>query len=118
MMFEADVMEFPGFADLPKREKSKVHRVWDAFRELSNVSGEKGLLVTQSVVARLLDISRQRVHDLVKEGRLETYVFEGVPLVTEKSLVAFAQVERKTGRPCKIPVTIGECLRRAKGSVK
>jgi hypothetical protein len=114
MMFEADALEFPAFAGLPKREKSKLHKVWDAFQELSRVTEEKGLLVQQSIAARLLDVSPQRVNELVKAGRLETHNFNGVPLVTENSIVSFAKSERKSGRPCNLPTTLSESFRRAK----
>lgn len=112
MIYEAEVLEFPAFAELPKREKSKLQKIWDAFEELSKATDEKGLLVQQSIVARLLDVSPQRVSELVKLGRLETHVFNGVPLVTERSLVDFAKSERKAGRPC-IPETARGALKRA-----
>lgn len=113
MMFEAEAMDFPAFASLPKREKSKLQKVWDAFQELSRVTEQKGLLVNQSIAARVLDVSKQRVFELVRMGRLETHEFNGVPLVTENSILAFAKSERKAGRPRKIPTTFGETWKRA-----
>lgn len=118
-MFEAEALEFPAFADLPKREKSKVAHVWDTFRELSRVTEEKGMLVPQTFVAKLLGISTQRVHQLVAEGRFETYEMNGIPLITENSIVAFAKLERKSGRPLKvIRPTLADGMELAQGYVR
>jgi DNA-directed RNA polymerase subunit F len=113
-MYEAQIMEMPFVADLPKREKSKLRKLWDGLSELSKVAEEKGMLIQQSVAAKLLDVSPQRVNDLVKLGRLEIYVFNGVPLVTENSVVDYAKSERKAGRPVGVPTTAKEAWQRAR----
>lgn len=113
-MFKSEALEFPYVETLPKREKSKVVKVWDLFQEMSRVTDEKGMLVPQSLVAKVLDVSRQRIHDLVKQGGLETHDVFGVPFVTERSVVAYAKSERKAGRPMKVESTFNRSLAWAK----
>lgn len=101
MMFEAEALDFPAFAHLPKRDKSRIERVWDSFQELSRVSEQKGMLIPQVYAARVLDVSPQRVTELIRRGILETYNVHDVPFVTGNSVVAYAKSERKAGRPPK-----------------
>ena len=100
-MFEATGFDFPFLADLPKREKSKVVKVWETFEELSRVTAIEGMLIPQSFAAKILDVSRQRVYELSGEGRLKVVPVNGHLFVTEKSVVAYATSERKSGRPLK-----------------
>jgi len=102
-MFEASVNEFPFVAALPKREKSKMAKLWDSFREVKAITDEKGMLLPQKFAADLIGVSRQRVQELVEDGRLERVDLRGHPFITEKSMIAFAQSERKNGRPVKLP---------------
>lgn len=100
-VFEAQVNDFPFVADLPKREKGKVAKLWDAFKLLREQTAIHGILVPRPLAAQLLDLSTQRIDQLATAGRLETVVVDGHVYVTEKALLAFAIVERKTGRPFK-----------------
>lgn len=102
-MSQAAVAEFPFVEGLPKREKSKLAKLWDHFREVKAVTEQHGFLMPQRYAADLLGISRQRVHTLVKEGRLVSVVLLGVPYVTEASMMEYAQAERTGGRPPKAP---------------
>lgn len=117
-MFKAEVLEMPFVQDLPKREKSKLENVWEAFEEISRVVSEKGMLIPQTFAATLLGISRQRVNELVDLGGLESHVVNGVRFVTENSVVAYAQRERKAGRPHNLPVTMKESLKRSRQLVR
>jgi hypothetical protein len=117
-MFEAEALEFPAFASLPKREKSKIQKVWDTFQQLSQISKEKGMLMPQTFAAKVLDISKQRVNDLVKNGTLETFDVNGFPFVTEDSVVNYAKTERRSGRPINVPTTSKECWKRAVETAK
>lgn len=112
-MFEAQAMEFPFVERLPKREKSAMGKLWDRFQEASRISEKEGMLVPAGVAARLLDVSRQRVYDLCKQGTLRTVDLDGSMLITENSLVEYCQTERKAGRPIGIPTTNKEILQRA-----
>ncbi len=98
-MFKAEVLEFPAFVDLPKREKSKLSTVWDIFYEMSRIVDEKGMLVPQTFAAKVLGISKQRVGQLADAGKLEAIEFNGTRFITENSLVDHAKTERKVGRP-------------------
>jgi len=102
-MYEAVAPEFPFVEAMPKRDKSRWQKVWDHFNELRSVVAQKGMLVPQHLAAAVLGVSRQRVHVLVNEGRLEAVEVDGYRYVTEQSVVAFADTERKVGRPLKVP---------------
>lgn len=113
MMFEAQILEMPFVAELPKREKSKLHKLWDAFFDLREIVAKTGILVPQAAAARLLGVSPQRVGQLIGVGKLDTHVWNGSPWVTENSLIAFAESERKSGRPFNTPRTGKESVVRA-----
>lgn len=100
-MFEATMSEFPFVVELPKRERSKVRDIWQAFREFSKETEAKGGPVPVTLAAKLLGISRQRVWFLMQEGKLERVTFEDHAFVTGDSIVAMAKTERKAGRPVK-----------------
>jgi hypothetical protein len=89
--------------DLPKREKSKAQRVWEGFQALREATAAKGALVPLPLVAKLLDFSRSRASELAHTGRFDCVEVHGHLYVTEASVVAYAQSERKAGRPPKIP---------------
>ena len=93
--------DFPFVADLPKREKSRVVKLWDAFHELAAMHAEHGLPVPRSAAADLLEVSQQRIAQLIAAGKLTVVDFNGHSYVTEKSLKELAKTERKTGRPFK-----------------
>lgn len=99
-MFEAAVNEFPFVAELPKREKSKLAQLWERFQEIQAITERKGTIVPPIVAAELLGVSKQRVWQLMEDGRLERVMWRNQVFVTEKDLLAFAESERKTGRPC------------------
>jgi hypothetical protein len=110
--------DFPFMAELPKREKSKLAKGWELFRELQKTVEEKGFLVPANFASEILGVSKQRVHFLIKENRLETIVIQGHNYITEDSLVEFARSERKSGRPLNIVSTPKEAMERAKNILK
>lgn len=101
-MFEAEAIEFPFVQEMPKREKTRITKVWEQFRELSRIAEKKGMLVPQNFVAKLLGVSPQRIDQLAQEERLERVYVNGAAFITENSVVEFAATERKNGRPCKM----------------
>lgn len=117
-MHEATVNEFPFVAELPKREKSKLTKIWEQFQELSTAQEEHGILLPQVFVASMLGLSRQRVNEICKDGRLVVVQIGGRPFVTENSVIEFARTERKTGRPCNLPTTNKEIWKRSMDSAK
>lgn len=94
--------EFPFVAEMPKREKSRLAKVWDAFEAVRQSYAENGIPVAYKAAATLLEISHQRVDQLCESGKLKRVEFGGHRYVTEKSLIEFARSERKTGRPQKV----------------
>jgi hypothetical protein len=101
----ADVLtsEFPGFAEAyPKREKSKLARLWDMVSQMTDATSADGMLIPLSMAAKLLDLSRSRVDDIVRDGRLRRVTIDSHAFITENSIREFASVERKAGRPVKV----------------
>jgi excisionase family DNA binding protein len=89
--------ELPGMpeakAPAPKsREwlKAEVKRLWKFGREHNGV-----LLPSQA--AFLLGISRQRVYQLVEQGRLHVHEFAGRQYIAGDEVDAFEQLERHSG---------------------
>lgn len=91
--------EMPFMASLPKREKSRVAKLWDHFTEVKALMQDKGTLVPPTIAAELLEVHRSRIDQLVESGRLERIHFQGRPFITEVSLVRWAEAEHKNGRP-------------------
>lgn len=118
MMFEAAVTEFPFVEEMPKREKSKLVKVWDRLVAFKEIQEREGTLLSSRFVASLLDVSQQRVSELMKLGKLVRIDFEGHPFITEASVVAYAKSERKAGRPVKFPTNLPEAFDRARRAVK
>jgi hypothetical protein len=117
-MFEAAATEFPFVEDLTKREKSKVLSFWDQLKAFKKVVDREGNLLPLKFAAKLLSVSPQRVDQLVEEGRIKRVEFAGHVYVTENSLLEFAKLERRNGRP---PVTMpraGEIFRAARETVR
>lgn len=103
--------EFPFVGQLPKREKSKLRQVWDLINELSEIAKTEGVLVPATMAAKALNISRQRFHQLIQDRQIRVIVVQGNNYVSEKDLVAFAEVERKNGRPINPPDRWKDCIR-------
>lgn len=117
-MHEAAISEFPFVESLPKREKSKLAKLWDHFKEVKEQTEKHGALLPQTFVADLLGISRQRVHTLVNEGRLGTVRVGNNRLVTEASIVAWAQAEHPNGVNLNLPKTNTEIFKRTLAYVR
>lgn len=80
---------------LPRKEKSK----WEQLREMQEITRERGALLPTGLAAEVLDLSRQRLFQLLEAGRISQHEFFGRKWVTEKDLLDFAKSERKPGRP-------------------
>lgn len=78
---------------LPKRVKSK----WEELNELCDLVDKHGPIIPISVAADLLDLSRQRVYQLIDEGLLVPVDFASKRWLAEKQIRAFVEVERSTG---------------------
>jgi len=117
-MHEAAITEFDFVDKLPKREKSKVAKIWDQFKALSAAQEEHGILLPQVFVASMLGLSRQRVNFLCQEGRLVVVRIGDQPFVTENSTIEYAKSERKAGRPLNTPAGPKEMWKRSYGLAK
>ncbi len=117
-MFEAGVMEFPYVEQLPKREKSRLKKLWEHVAEIRAITEEKGLLLPVKLTASLLDISQQRIDQLCQAGSLERVNINGHPFVTETSIIEWGSSERKAGRPPNLPTTMKESWKRTKAGQK
>lgn len=111
-------MDFPFVAELPKREKSRVAKLWDAFAEIKALVEAHGVLMPFNLAADLGGVSPQRISQLVHRGEFETVEVRGHRYITEDSFVTWAKSERKNGRPLKIPATPGEAWKLAKKTSK
>jgi excisionase family DNA binding protein len=56
---------------------------------------------TVSEVSEMLGLSRQRVHILIKTGRLKAHRFGPVWMIEESAIAAIGPETRKVGRPAK-----------------
>lgn len=98
-MHVAEQLTIPTFEDLPKREKSRLQKVWEHFAEVRAIAKEHGLLVPIALAADLAGVSRQRIDELCERGLVIRIELNGRPFVTENSFVAWAKSERQVGRP-------------------
>lgn len=96
------VEEFEFVKSMPKGEKKLWQRVREHIDEIKRITDKRGIPVPQKLAANLLNVSQQRIDQLLKEGRLELVLVGGHPFVTEDSIVEYAQTERKQGRPTKM----------------
>lgn len=96
-MFDAEVKEFPFVEQLPKSEKGRVRKAWDALVELRAAYKEHGLLVPVRLVPQMLNVSRQRVDQIINAGHLKEVRPAGTRFITEASLKAFADLDRGCG---------------------
>jgi hypothetical protein len=78
---------------LPKRVKSK----WEELNELCDLVDKHGPIIPVSLAAQLLDLSRQRVYQLIGDGVLVPVEFAGKQWLAEKQIRAFVEVDRPSG---------------------
>jgi hypothetical protein len=93
-------LSFPFVDELPKREKSR----WQKFRDVWAEAKAKGPLIPASLAAKLCDVTRQRIDELMARGKLERVELQGHVMITEASLIAWLEApDDKGGRPRKLP---------------
>ena len=66
-------------------------------REFTKLTKLHGGLVPMSVVATILGVSRQRVHQLVDEGTFKHWTFYGMKWLSPEEVVSFAKLNRPKG---------------------
>lgn len=115
-MQEIAAREFPFVEAMPKREKSRTLKKWDVLMEFIGQVKQHGALIPTAAAADVLGVSRQRVDDVIRDGRLVAIKFGNHLYITEASLMQFAGTERKAGRPCKVPTFDAvDCVAVARG---
>lgn len=77
--------------DLKEKNRRERLALWVA-------SAGAGGVVNQSLAAWLLDVSRQRVSELVGLGRLRAVRINGLLLISFDSVATFSKAERLPGR--------------------
>src|SRR5262245_9632595 len=116
-MFEAQALEFPFTASMPKREKSRLVKCWELLQKMNKISETEGSLIPLMLGAKCLGLSRSRIDVLVDQGRLVRHDIDGHVFLTENSLVEFAKLERKNGRPLKVVSTWSEAYQASREAV-
>jgi hypothetical protein len=107
---EIAASEFPFVEALPKREARRVRTALDVLAEWRAATKLHGSLVPRPLVAKVLNVSQERVRQYIVEGRLATVAVEGHEYVTEGSLNDLALTERKAGRPIKPLGFVGKIM--------
>ena len=90
--------EMPTVA-LPKRAKN----VWEQLKEMNELVEKHGQLIPVGMAAELLDLSRQRVYQLIDDGTLKPVQWRKQQFLTENDIRSFVEIEREAGRPWKEP---------------
>jgi hypothetical protein len=75
--------------------------VEDEFQRFQHASKYASGLMPQATAARVLGLSKQRVNELVADGRLRQHDFFRKNFVSCADIAAFKKVERPSGRPRK-----------------
>lgn len=68
-----------------------------ALRKFIDATLEHGPLAPQSMIAEAMGVSRQRVHQLVSEGRIATVTVNAHKLIPAASFEMFAAEDRPSG---------------------
>ena len=76
--------------DVPKRA-TPFTRMLASFQLLRDVIATKGLYIPTAFVKDILGVSRQRVDQLIRDGRLETIMLNDRHYVLETSLASYIQ---------------------------
>ncbi|CAK0765107.1 hypothetical protein CCP3SC15_3210003 [Gammaproteobacteria bacterium] len=100
-MTVSQVCDFPFVQDLPKREQKRVLNMWDKLKELQRLTSMHGMLVPIPFAAKLLNVSGQRVHQMIAAEQLQVVDVDGHRFVTADSVAAHNAGGRKSGRPRK-----------------
>jgi hypothetical protein len=93
------------FFDFPRIEAKK-----SVVREVIEATGKHGPLLPQYLVVAALKLSKQRVSQLIDQGKLAVVEIDGRNWIPAQALELFLSEERRAGRPCN--PTLRECIGR------
>ncbi|MBU6400302.1 MAG: hypothetical protein KGS61_08285 [Verrucomicrobia bacterium] len=77
--------------------RQRQRSIFDLAREFTRISKLHDGLIPQTVAAAILGVSRQRIHQLVKEGTFSYWGFYGQKWLSQKEIISFARLHRKPG---------------------
>ncbi len=80
-------------------QQAQTERPKSALRQFLDALSTHGPLVPRGYLPALLDLSNERVRQLVDAGRIATLDLGGRQMVPVAAIEAFLAQERKTGRP-------------------
>jgi excisionase family DNA binding protein len=101
MVEMSDVIVGLNLDELPQRRG--IRAVWKELKEYMAVSDEQGELVTVSMAARLLGVTETRIGQLILDGTLRTWRFNGRRWLSGAELAAFVKMQRPSGIPTRKP---------------
>ena len=96
------------FAD---RERAERRTVRARLLELTELHGP---MIPQSIIPLYLDLSKQRIHQFIQEGRFPVFEVGGKNFIPLVAIEFFRDEERKSGRPIG-ELTLVESYRRHVG---
>lgn len=99
--------------ELPLVDLVAGQRSW--LREFLDAGRLHGPLIFRAHVPAILDVSRQRVHELIEKGQLKTVAVRGQEFVAVRELEKYFEQDHKNGVPRNVELSI---LRRFAGSKK
>lgn len=70
--------------------------------EFVELNKQEGALITASQAAMIIGVSKQRVAELVQDGRLNRWERIGAKYLSFNEVIRFSQETRQTGRPKKL----------------
>ena len=79
-----------------ERPKTK-HGVLSDMKEFVTITKTRGGLVPMAMVATILGVSRQRVHQLADEGTFTVFQFYGMKWLLEEEVISFGKLKREAG---------------------
>jgi hypothetical protein len=88
---QLDLIEFPHIEGKTKK-RSTLRQMLDAIER-------HGPLLPQSMMAGALDLSKQRVSQLIEEGKLASVEVAGKHFIPAAALELYLTEEKKAGRP-------------------
>lgn len=101
---DAVVEQFEMFPEMPTAPlPKKVRNLWERMNDMRELTAKHGQLIPISAAAALMDLSRQRVYQLIDEGTLRPVECWEQKWLCENDIREFLELERDKGRPAKQP---------------
>ena len=105
--------EFAFVQAMPKPKESRWSHYLKEVAALKAAQEKHGLMIPASLVHTVLDISRQRVHQLMDSGKIPYYLIGKQRYVPEEALVAHIKQMEGKGYHYNLPKSTGDAFKRA-----